>query len=156
MRTIHQLSAITAALVASAGLLLGGAGTAGAEPATVAVDGTDPIATGCAADAITARDAYGAIGGVTRVYVELRYSPRCRTAWARVTTQNMPNCVPGADYCGGATVHRNSDGREYGCAIPGGARGCYTPQVNDSGVTSFARGHADYGANTAYATTGSY
>ncbi|ONI92228.1 hypothetical protein ALI22I_05440 [Saccharothrix sp. ALI-22-I] len=119
-------------------------------------DGTDPSATGCAADAITARSDYGDINGVNRVFVELRYSPRCRTAWARMTSVNLPNCVVNADWCGGATVHRNSDGREYSCITPNGTHGCYTRQVNDAGVTSYARGYVDSGARTAYATTGSY
>jgi hypothetical protein len=121
----------------------------------LAVDGSDPIATGCATGAITARSASGSRNGTVYVFVELRYSPRCKTAWARVTTKNMPNCVSTSSYCGQATVHRNSDGREYDCLTPSGTHSCYTAQVNDNGVTSYATGYSDNG-NFTYATTGSY
>jgi hypothetical protein len=129
-----------------------------ASPASAAAyDGTDPIATGCATGATTVRKAYGTLpGGGTIVEVELRYSSRCRTSWARLTTIGIPACRPGDDYCGYANVHRNSDGREYACWTPGGGHGCYTAQVNDSGVTSYAYGEADDGAQSASATTGSY
>jgi hypothetical protein len=146
-------------VAASAGLLVLGAGVADAAPAAasvLAVDGSDPIATGCATGAITARSDYGDIGGNIRVFVELRYSPKCKTAWARITTKNIPNCVPGQDYCGSVSVVRNSDGRSYECGTPGGTHSCYTAQVNDNGVTSYATGYVDFGGRTAFATTGSY
>jgi hypothetical protein len=138
------------AAVAAAGTLF--AGTASA----AAYDGTDPIATGCANSAITARSAYGSYGGVNRVFVELRYSTVCATTWARITTLNVPACSPGADFCGHVWVVRNSDGLEFDCRTPGGGHSCYTRQVNDNRVTSYATGYIDYGAASVGATTGSY
>ena len=48
---------------------------------------TDPVATGCARDAKTlaADYSYG-----TTAAVELRYSPTCKTQWARVPRNNWP------------------------------------------------------------------
>lgn len=142
--------------VAMVAVAVGGSAAFAAPAQAATYDGTDPAATGCAASAYTARSAYGYIGGVAHELVELRYSPTCRTTWARVTTINMPNCSPGADYCASATVHRNSDGRKYTCYTPSGGHGCYSRQVNDDNVTSYADGWADDGANSAYARTSSY
>ncbi|MGW4065749.1 DUF2690 domain-containing protein [Amycolatopsis sp. NPDC004747] len=151
---LKKTAGIAAAVAAAATVF---AGTAGAAPSTVAVaDGSDPISTGCASSAITARSAYGSSGGVNRVLVELRYSTRCATAWARITTLNVPACVPGEDYCGHVWVIRNSDGREFDCVTPGGGHGCYTAQVNDNRVTSYAYGFVEVGANSVDAQTGSY
>ncbi len=147
-KVLLSVAMVAAALVGSMAF------TAPAQAATY--DGSYADQTGCDVGAYTARSAYGYIGGVAHVLVELRYSPSCRTTWARVTTLNMPNCVTNSDYCGGATVHRNSNGTQYSCLILSGKHGCYTRQVNDSGVTSYAHGWADDGANTAYATTSSF
>jgi Protein of unknown function (DUF2690) len=131
--------------------------TTSAHAATARVaDGSDPSATGCSAGAYTARSDVGSLGGEIHVLVELRYSPKCRTAWARVTTENMPACVPGEDWCGDAVVHRNGDGRSFTCDIPRGGHSCYTRQVNDAGVTSWAFGEGDDGAQTASADTASF
>ncbi|MGW4065750.1 DUF2690 domain-containing protein [Amycolatopsis sp. NPDC004747] len=143
-----------ALLVAAAAAALTTAWTGTASAA--AYDGTDPISTGCASSAITARSAYGPVSGTKQLLVELRYSTRCATTWARITTLNMPACVGNTDYCGYVTVHRNSDGLEYSCATPSGTHGCYTLQVNDNRVTSYAYGFVDNGATTSSATTGSY
>ena len=50
-------------------------------PNTTNCDGKDPIDTGCWADAIDRAVATGS--GVT---IQLRYSPKCRSAWARAST----------------------------------------------------------------------
>jgi hypothetical protein len=153
--TIKRAFAATALI--AAGVLFAATGTAGADPVSVLVaDGSDPSATGCASDAYTARSAYGAAAGANRLLVELRYSPRCKTAWARMTTMNMPSCQLGVSYCGRAEVTRNSDGRTYECRLTNGTHGCYTPQVNDNGVTSYGWGTVDYGSTYASALTGSY
>ena len=49
--------------------------------------GQDPESTGCSADAYTlaADESYG-----TGAYVELRWSPTCKTEWARVPRTNWP------------------------------------------------------------------
>jgi hypothetical protein len=146
-----------ATAIAFTGMAVVGAGTASADPVSVLVaDGSDPSATGCANDAYTARSAYASSGGVNRLFVELRYSPRCATAWGRVTTMNMPNCTSGGTYCPVGHVSRDSDGREQSCRVPVGGHGCYTPQVNDNGVTSYGWGTVYYGSLFLNAETGSY
>jgi hypothetical protein len=147
-----KFKALIVATASAAVLTTAWTGTA----AAAAYDGTDPISTGCASSAITARSAYGSSGGANQLFVELRYSTRCATTWARITTLNMPACIGNTDFCGDVTVHRNSDGLEYSCATPSGTHGCYTLQVNDNRVTSYAYGFVDNGATTTYATTGSY
>ncbi len=49
-----------------------------------ACDGADPISSGCSADAITAATLDGVEDGEP-FKIELRYSPSCRSAWARGT-----------------------------------------------------------------------
>lgn len=48
-------------------------------------DGLDPVMTGCAADAYTVQTAV-----FSNSYVELRYSPTCKTNWGRVTSRVGP------------------------------------------------------------------
>jgi hypothetical protein len=155
---MHLANLTRRAITLVAALLLAGATvfTMAGPASAAAYDGTDPASTGCSSGAYTAKSAYGGTSSTSYLLVELRYSPSCRTAWARITSMNMPACVPGADFCGLVTVHRNSDGREYSCYIPSGGHGCYTRQVNDSGVTSYSTGSVDNGARSYYATTGSY
>jgi hypothetical protein len=143
-----------AGLTAATGIAALLVNTSAAQAATY--DGTNPSTTGCSSGAYTARSAYGSSPGGTHVLVELRYSPKCRTTWARVTTLNMPDCLPGQDYCGDATVTRNGDRRSYGCMIQAKADSCYTAQVNDAGVSSYAFGEADDGAFTSMASTSSF
>ncbi|SDB96195.1 Protein of unknown function [Melghirimyces thermohalophilus] len=127
-------------------------GLSGAHQAVEAapLDGTDPVSTGCANSAITVEsariDPYATI--------ELRYSTQCETAWARITASVAHD--PGNDYGGNAKVVRNSDGRSYSCEIPAYQTSCFTSQVNDSGVTSFAEGTHDVGAHTYRARTAAY
>jgi hypothetical protein len=131
-----------------------------ASPAAAATyDGTDPQSTHCADTAITAQarnirnPANNAIVGV----IELRYSRHCATAWARVVKySNTLRCVPADVGCADALVYRNSDRREYSCKTRLGANSCYTRQVNDSHVTSYAEGSIDLGASWPSARTGSY
>jgi hypothetical protein len=150
MSFTRSAAAMAAAVVTGLSLL------AIASPASAAAyDGTDPNSAGCASGAITARKAFDSIDAVDLIEVDLRYSPRCKTAWARITLLGLGPCPSGAP-CGYVTVHRNSDGRQYSCSIPAGAHGCYSPQVNDNGVTSYATGFANTGGLSASATTSSY
>lgn len=149
MKMIRRI-ALLAALTFTLGLVA--PGWASAAP----YDGTDPIATGCANSAITARSAYGDIPGRRILFVELRYSRTCKTAWARMTTMNMPNCQLGVDFCGHVNVVRTSDGLSFRCDLQNGTHGCYTRQVNDNGVTSYATGVAHMGGWSTSATTGAY
>ena len=57
-------------------------------------DGTDPATTHCDVGAYTARS-HPIYKGSTRIgLLELRYSPKCRTVWGRVTRMNLPTCGP--------------------------------------------------------------
>ena len=58
-----------------------GASACVTSPNTTNCDGKDPIATGCSADATNLAVASG-----SGVYIQLRYSPTCRSAWARAST----------------------------------------------------------------------
>jgi hypothetical protein len=112
-----------------------------------ACDGKDPEIY-CGGDARTARQVQ--LGGAL---LELRYSPSCRAAWARISS---------ASWTGGskarplARVVRNSDGRTYTCFVPSGGTSCYTMMVNDANVTSYATGLWDDGTTVYADRTGSY
>lgn len=94
-------------------------------------NGSDPIQTGCANDAKTVRsDDYG----YGDAKLELRYSPSCRTAWARITLLSSDATK------GYARITRDQDGVNYSCDIPPGKRSCYTLQVYDGGFTAHASG----------------
>jgi hypothetical protein len=99
-------------------------------------EGKDP-AVYCQGDAQTLESVL-----LGQALLELRYSRTCRAAWARIS--NAPyiefESVPGW-----ARVHRNSDGKEYGCTVQPGATKCYTAMVNDANVTSYAYGEWDSG-----------
>lgn len=55
-----------------------------------ACNGKDPASTGCANDGITAAVAYATQNNV-QVKVELRWSPSCKTNWARVSDNSGKN-----------------------------------------------------------------
>jgi Protein of unknown function (DUF2690) len=87
------------------------------------------------------------------VIIELRYSPSCETVWARITADypHDPNWGLGT-----AKIVRNSDGRTYNCDIPRGETVCFTQQVNDHHVTSYAHGIHDNGIYFRGARTAAY
>jgi hypothetical protein len=105
-------------------------------------DGQDPNASGCGSDAITAASVPLTNGGnSTYGSLELRYSPYCRTVWARVWSHY------GGEMAG--IVHRDSDGAQQSCgpnqaqwSSSAGEYYCYTPMLNDANVTSYAFGYA--------------
>lgn len=141
-----------AAAIVGSSLLFDGA-VANAAP----YDGTDPGATGCSNTARVARSApiRNRYNGHAQGTVYLMYSTACRTVWAKMVT-GAPGCVPGDDWCGSATVHRNSDGRELICYTPAGRSSCSTRQLNDAGVTSFAEAEYTNGPWNYYGKTASY
>lgn len=107
-----------------------------------AYDGQDPNSSGCAKDARTVRShaIYPNDNG-DKVLLELRYSPSCRTAWARIAL--IPD--PAIHEILRASVVRNSDGKRYSCQVdPFRGNSCYTKMVNDAGVTSYAYGEYQY------------
>jgi hypothetical protein len=138
----HRLLRIP--VVAASALLLLVAMLSIAQPANAAAyDGTDPIQTGCIATARTIDTEY--LNGPS-VTLTLRYSTRCRTVWALVDIDNGNNCVPGDIFCATASIIRNSDGSRLTCHTPAGVgTSCYTRQLNDAGVTSYAYGCYDTG-----------
>lgn len=83
----------------------------------------DPQATGCAADAITAKSKVSK----SRT-VELRYSPTCRAAWARISN--------GID--GDFARIENTAGQEAATPIMPGNTSVYTKMVNDAGLQARA------------------
>lgn len=119
-----------------------------------AYDGQDPISSGCANSAITARSNAIYVGGTQVGTIELRYSTSCRTAWARVRSTGP---------YGTATVTRTSNWDWYRCDSLSwnasmGQYTCYTQMLNDAGVESFARGSASMsnGYNSDDVETGRY
>lgn len=144
--------------VVAAGLGLSLLATVGAAQAYT-YDGDDPSAAGCASGATTVESATVKNSNATFGTIELRYSTRCHTAWARLTLnhtqQACGNATAGYD-CAHAYVIRNNDGRTYSCTISKGQTQCYTPMVYDKGLTSFAQADIDSVAGTAKTRTASY
>ncbi|MES9740312.1 DUF2690 domain-containing protein [Peribacillus frigoritolerans] len=101
--------------------------------AAAVTNGSDPIATGCARDAITVPD-WNNTSWISSAQVDLRYSPSCRSAWAKLTLGGDPGIREGT-----ARITRN-DGVTYSCSARKslGQTSCYTKQVNDAGYTARA------------------
>lgn len=97
--------------------------------------GKDPRQTGCAGDAWTA-----ALTRVQQVYVELRYSNTCRTAWARISW-GRPGDIAQVTGSHGHTfrniVHYDTDVFTAMAAAPtpSDARACTTLTTSDHGCT---------------------
>lgn len=150
--------------LARAGVVAGGLGLSliatmgGAQAYTN--DGNDPSAAGCAGDAKTVESATLKNSNMTFGTIELRYSLKCHTAWARLTlnyTQYACGNASAGEDCEHAYIVRNNDGRKYSCTITKGQTQCYTPMVYDKGMTSYAAADADSSAaGTAYTRTASY
>ncbi|MFD0151327.1 DUF2690 domain-containing protein [Streptomyces sp. NPDC055721] len=105
----RKLATVGSALAMAASGLLFASSPASAATSCYAetCHGLDPATTICANDAQTVlRDRTG--------WVELRYSPQCRTAWARqafgskgrITVNNSQGAVFAADYAGGSAWTR--------------------------------------------------
>lgn len=103
-------------------------------------DGSDPIATGCAGDARTIHTRRIVRRGIRQPVgiIELRYSPTCRTAWARVTSKDP--CRSNGNNCAAGVIQRLQDNRQIQCNSRRGGRSCYTPQVRNAGTTARAYG----------------
>ncbi|MCP1122726.1 YjfA family protein [Bacillus sp. 3103sda1] len=91
--------------------------------AAAVTNGSDPIATGCARDAKTV-----GYSQYSSAAIELRYSPSCRSTWAKLTLGGDPAIKEGS-----AIITRN-DGVKYSCYAKKslGQTSCYTRQVNDA------------------------
>ncbi|MGR7943737.1 DUF2690 domain-containing protein [Paenibacillus sp. M.A.Huq-81] len=69
--------------------------------------------------------------------VELRYSPKCKTAWARIILDSIATY----NWEANVMVIREHDGKAYACQHSGGngvvnkgQRFCYTPMVYDGAL----------------------
>jgi hypothetical protein len=113
-------------------------------------DGSDPIQTGCANDAVTVRSDH--FGPNSDAILELRYSPSCRSIWARVT---IPHAAD-SSHSGYAEVDRSGSAVLKSCSVPVGQTSCYTPQLNDAGYTAYSVGRYTVGSTWYYGSTGSY
>lgn len=127
-----------------------------AHAADFARDGQNPANTVCANDARTVMSArlYNSSWGYSpSAVIELRYSPYCRTVWARVTGASRYSA---GDHAGGyARVTRNYDGKSYACRVYSG-NSCYTAMVYDANMTSYAYGSDDPGFAVFTARTGNF
>ncbi|MGH8794697.1 MAG: DUF2690 domain-containing protein [Stackebrandtia sp.] len=156
-RLLRWETARRVVVVAAAALVLLALGFA--RPVEASWHGLDPAGTDCVADARTEDSAAITFGEHRLGTIELRYSPSCRTAWARLS--NHMTHVPAAAHAGYAEIVRNSDGSTYTCDSPHGQNTvCWTKMVNDSGVTSYAYGNVDpyptFGYGVAEARTQNY
>jgi hypothetical protein len=159
MRWKHMVTATAAATVIFSALTLSPAhaATASVTCSGTGCDGKSPETTGCATGAGSYETA--ALSGTDPTtgipisgLIELRYSPTCRTAWARIQVYDTyPTSTE-------AQIFRSSGGSEscyilsYSSSL--GSYTCYTAMLYDGGVTSYAIGEVDN--YLAYAQTGSY
>lgn len=130
-----------------------------AQAATYAYDGQYASNTSCNNDATTvaSTNINSAAWGTRVGYIELRYSPSCRTTWARLTS--LLKYEPGNLGAAYARITRNNDGKKYECTIPANVTPpvkCNTAMVNDKNMSSFAQGWIDDGVKTVTARTTSY
>ncbi|MGW5775256.1 DUF2690 domain-containing protein [Streptomyces sp. NPDC003863] len=136
-----------AAVTAAAGIALA-TGFSGSAQAGSGYDFQNPANTSCASDAYTAKSTglYAQNGGPRVGTVQLRYSPSCRTVWARVYSDGS--------HVDGSTFRQETNTYSGHC-ISGvlwdsglGQYYCYTPMLNDAGYTSFAEGVGANSSNT--------
>ncbi|MED4690361.1 DUF2690 domain-containing protein [Peribacillus frigoritolerans] len=105
------------------------------------LDGASPVSTSCSLDGVVKASKRLSNGKGT---IELRYSPSCKTAWARIILDSVAT----HDWEGNASIMREHDGKSYSCQHTGGngvvnkgQRSCYTPMVYDgSGYRANAYG----------------
>lgn len=107
-----------------------GVGTNQAAAETHSYDGKSPYYNSCASSAVTKDKKW--IDSVS--YVELKFSTKCKTAWAKVTVTRPSIYNHEAD----ARIVRSTDGKAYTCSSSGGngvvnkgQSSCYTPMVYD-------------------------
>ena len=149
-RIRHKFAAVVATLAfIASGILAMGVSPAGA----ASYDGTDPYQTGCASNAYPVsyshlwsnflnnppgtRDA--------NALIQLFYSPSCRTVWAVLTGALYVPPAP-SNSGGYANVISNFDFQSYSCTADFNGN-CYTAQLSDAGVTSYAQASDTIGDN---------
>jgi hypothetical protein len=125
-----------------------------AQAATYSMDGKNPISAGCAADSTTMKESYIGTSSWTLGAIELRYSVKCHTAWARITLSE--------NAWGKAQIVRNTDGKAYSCtnlsySTSLGSYTCYTAMVYDKDpLSSYAEGWSQYDNVNLHSKTPSY
>ncbi|OIK16898.1 hypothetical protein BIV60_02425 [Bacillus sp. MUM 116] len=121
-------------------------------------DGSNPVSTGCAKDAVTKSYSY-IVDRYDNAYgkVELKWSAKCRTSWGKITLYHAAPYDKGSYYALATVWSYNSNGttlrKSYNCADRGGngvimkgQTSCYTPQVyNGAGYIAKARGIINWG-----------
>ncbi|MFD8974185.1 MULTISPECIES: DUF2690 domain-containing protein [Streptomyces] len=140
----RKLATVGSALAMAASSLLLASSPASAATSCYAssCEGLDPATTICQNDARTVAETYFPGG------IELRYSPTCRTAWARYNGTLAMNFT--------VMVEReNADGSyspHYSAYYYGNGAGVWTRMVNDAGITARACGYASggYSCSRAY------
>ncbi|MGR4881665.1 DUF2690 domain-containing protein [Streptomyces sp. LARHCF249] len=149
---MRKLGKFIPALVAAP--LLVAAIPGNAHAASYPLDGQNPSSAGCAADATTKQSAYIGTSNWTLGVVELRYSVKCHTAWARIRLSE--------NAWGKAQIVRNNDGKAYNCSNLSysdslGSYTCYTAMVYDKDpLNSFAEGWSQYSNTSLHTRTASY
>ncbi len=142
-RVIRRLLASTAASVLVAGSLLIAAPASAATCTGTGCDGTDPINTGCSADAqpATYNPQYVMNGTTTLAVVELRWSPSCGTNWGRIHNRVSPNNTVKVWVYRGTTTTTKYGGtgtQYYGDQLYGrDAEVCVVGQVKTAGGQTF-------------------
>jgi len=153
---LSRVTTIAVAVTAGVALL---AGPAGPAQATVSYDGKDPIATKCAGDSKTVKqNDLGVFLGHSSGTIEIRYSAKCQTVWARIITVKKPAS-------GGALINRFRLGHLTGSESCRKlvfsnqklqAWTCYTPMLVAPHSSARASGHAVVGGHSFSARTGWY
>jgi len=136
-----------AMLAIVAGTGLGFAGTASAAP----YDGVAPQGSACYASRALMRQTIIKYGSTRQGDIQLWYSLRCHTVWARVVTVDAPR-VTGRLGSRGFVV-RNTDHAGQMCNVPVGQYSCLTKMLYDGKVTSYAWAHTN---GTNYGRTSNY
>jgi Protein of unknown function (DUF2690) len=100
---------------------------------THSYDGKSPYYNSCASSGVTKKSYTINKNGAT-AKLELKFSTKCKTAWAKITLSNPAKTDGEAT----ALVVRNTDYKQYSCSSPGGngeinkgQTSCYTPMVYD-------------------------
>ncbi len=100
---------------------------------THSYDGKSPYYNNCDATGVTKKKVTITANGGT-ANLELKFSTKCKTAWAKITLSRPAISNGEAD----ALVVRNTDNKQYSCGSAGGngvinkgQTSCYTPMVYD-------------------------
>jgi len=118
-------------------------------------DGKSPYYDDCAASGVTKKSLRINNSDGSYANLELKFSTKCKTAWAKITLSRPAKTNGEAT----ALVVRNTDNKQYHCGSTGGngeinigQTSCYTPMVYDLdprkskavGFWPFTRGETDW------------